>query len=141
MGNQQNDKPQFLKFILNLCHYFERKQPSANTLDLWWHELKDLDPMFYPSILKYLHQLESWPKNLPREIHQTMQHIKPSTESADHPAHFSPWKFARKDCHKCAGQGFTQEQATVYNKTYTQSMVLSARVICPVCVEPKMHPF
>jgi hypothetical protein len=135
------DKREFLRFIGNLCAYFERKQPSPQTMDFWWEELQEIPSEFYHTIRTYLHDLPMWPRNLPFQVRAVLCQIRPKSQEQDHQAHYYPWKYAKADCGYCQGEGFTRDKATVSNKKGDNSINLTARVICPRCVEPQMIPF
>jgi hypothetical protein len=63
------ERPDFLKFIGKLVHYYERKTlPTAKTIDLWFEDLKDVDAEAIPAIFDSIKQGERFPSNLPAAV-------------------------------------------------------------------------
>ncbi len=134
------DFEQFSRFIIELCAYFERKHPSPLTLDQWWEELKHIQPDYYPGIAKALKEYDTWPKNFPQKVLEIFSRTGHPATNQEHPAVWSPWKYAEKECKTCEGKGFTKQEKTVFSKDGERSVRLKARVLCP-CVERHIYAF
>jgi hypothetical protein len=135
------EKEVFIDLIGRLCAFFERKLPSPQTLEQWWEELRHVRSDFYPTIEKYLRQLDSWPRNFPGKVMDIYSQCKPKISGQEHPARFAPWKYAKADCQLCDGKGFEVKETRVFKKDNPERFLdLKARVMCP-CMERVMYAF
>ncbi len=94
------DKSAFGEFLTSLCHYYERKEPRKETLDLWFQEVKHLPEEPLDWIREQICQRqEGFPRNLPANMRELWQRWR-----EEHPR-----KQARPDtdtnCRDCEGSG------------------------------------
>jgi len=103
------DKNAFGEFLKSLCHYYERREPREQTLDLWFTEVKHIpdEPLQWMRA-QITNRHESYPKNLPvvmREIWQQWLENHPNRRAN---------RDADSNCTDCEGAGIF----TVYREGY-----------------------
>ncbi|HOD98192.1 MAG TPA: hypothetical protein PLU95_06510 [Syntrophales bacterium] len=94
------DKSAFGEFLTSLCHYYERKEPRKETLNLWFQEVKPLPEEPLDWIREQICQRqEGFPRNLPvimRELWQRWREEHPQKQA--HPD-------TDANCRDCDGTG------------------------------------
>ena len=58
-------KADFARWLKQALAYFERKEPSDATVDLWYERVRDIPAQALPRIYQDLTEQEAFPRNLP----------------------------------------------------------------------------
>lgn len=94
------ERPEFLKFIVKLVHYYERKTlPTTKTIDLWFEDLKDVDAEAVPAIFDSIKQGERFPSNLPAAVISAWRDWLRAGNGKNSNSH------GRFACNDCGGEG------------------------------------
>jgi hypothetical protein len=59
------EKTAFTRWLHQALSYFERKEPSDETVDLWFQTVREIPAEALPWLYQELIGLEAWPRNLP----------------------------------------------------------------------------
>lgn len=87
----------FARWLKRALSYFDRKEPSDDTVNLWFEEVKDLPAEALPYAYQALTELDSFPRNLPGFLRaKTREWLgsRPRRNQGDCGCHSGAWEVA-----------------------------------------------